>query len=79
MNDELTARYLDLSDIQSIPNVARYAFEWKMLADDADANGRPSLAAMCHARAAHYGKLVGGEYLRLIDLPFSELIMVLPA
>lgn len=74
--DELMERYNELAFTQHIPNIARYAFEWKTLGDDCDKAGRVTLAGMCHSRADYYGKEAGGEYLRLIELPFSELIQV---
>ncbi len=76
MIDELTNRYDKLAFTQEIPNIARYAFEWKTLGDDCDIAGRPALAGMCHARAKFYGEQAGTEYIRLIDMPFSELIQV---
>lgn len=74
--DELMERYNRLAFQQEIPNVARYAFEWKILGEDCDIAGRPALASMCHSRANFYGEQAGGEYLRLIELPFSELLQV---
>jgi hypothetical protein len=74
--DELLERYNGLAFQQEIPNVARYSFEWKTLGDDCDKAGRPALAAMCHSRARFYGEQAGGEYLRYIELPFSELLQV---
>ena len=74
--DALMERYNGLAFQQEIPNIARYAFEWKTLGDDCDIAGRPALAQMCHSRAKLYGEQAGGEYIRLIETPFSELVAV---
>ncbi len=75
MKDELMQRYYELSMLQNI-NIARYAFAWRTLAEDAAKADRPALASMCASRADFYGKQAGGEYIRLIETPFSELIQV---
>lgn len=73
--DTLMQRYLELSLMQNI-NIARYAFQWKTLSEDAAKADRPNLAEMCASRADFYGKQAGDEYIRLIETPFSELIQV---
>ena len=70
----LDERYLELSGRQSIAKMARYAFEWSVLGEDMDKAGRPATADECLSRGKHYGVMAGGEYVRLIDMPFSEVI-----
>jgi len=69
-------RYYILANMQNIENMARYSFEWTVLADDFAVCGRPAMAGMCYARAKQYGELAGGEFIRLFEMPFSELIRV---
>lgn len=73
--DILMQRCLELSLMQNI-NIARYAFQWKTLSEDAAKADRPNLAEMCASRAKFYGEQAPGEYLRLIETPLSELIQV---
>lgn len=73
--DTLMQRYLELSMMQNI-NIARYAFQWRTLAEDCIKANRPETAAMCASRADFYGKQAPGEYVRLIETPLSELIEV---
>jgi hypothetical protein len=74
--DELMNRYMTLANTQHIENIARYAFEWDTLAADARAKGQLSRASAWQSRADFYKAQAGGEYVRLIDGSFSELIQV---
>ena len=74
--DNLMTRYYELTQTQTIPNIVRYAFAWRVLAEDFEMDKRVAMSEMCHARARFYGRQAGGEYIRLIDMPFSELIAV---
>lgn len=74
--DVLLDRYNKLAFMQNIPDMQAYAADWHMLGDEAIKQDRPALAGMAYARASHYGQLAGGEYVRLIDQPFAELIHV---
>ena len=76
MNDPLTARYYELAMAQIIPDVASYAIEWMKLAADAEAYSRFSLAGMCRSRGDFYAQQDYGEYIRLIEGSFSELLPV---
>jgi len=76
MTDTLTARYIELSMTQIIPDIALYAIEWMKLAADAEAQGRFSLAGMCRSRGDFYAHQDYGEYIRLIEGSFSELLRV---
>jgi hypothetical protein len=73
---ELQKRKLELSIMKNIPSMAEYAEAWNMLAADFDAIGAPFNAEYCRGRFRQYRDLAGGEYMRLIELPFSELVQV---
>ena len=77
MKDELMTRYVQLSLMQNIPSMERYAQEWYLLAAKASTADRPNLAASCITRWQHYMSMGSGEYIRLIDAPVAELIQVL--
>lgn len=72
----MTAAYLALANMQNIDDIRDYALAWADLADIAQDNQRPALAAMCRSRAEFYGSQDTGEYIRLFDGSFSELITV---
>ena len=72
--DPIQAEYLQLSMQNEIPSMAHYAASWKLLALKAAAHNRPSLAAMCEARAEHYGKFDEGEYIKLVEGPLAEML-----
>jgi len=72
---ELHKRKMELSSLQNIPDMAIYAAAWNALATDYRFVGAPANAEYCQARADHYTK-IAGEYVRLIELPFAELIQV---
>lgn len=77
--DEITALYYGLSNMQNIDDIADYALAWDELACMALLEGRPALAGMCTSRAAFYyeaAEAQSGEYIRLTDGSFSELIPV---
>lgn len=76
--DELMERYYVLASTKNIQNIARYAFEWKLLAEDAEKAGRPACAESWGKRAAFYASQAGGEYLRIIEGSFCELILSEP-
>ena len=75
MTDNLMDRYLELAEMQNIDS-AEYAVEWHKLAADAEGGARPALAEMCRQRGDHYAAQDYGEYIRLIEGSFSELIDV---
>lgn len=77
--DELTALYFGLSNLQNIDDIADYALAWDELACMALLAERLALAGMCTSRAAFYHEAAeaqSGEYIRLIDGSFAELIAV---
>lgn len=74
--DKIMERWMDLSLMQNIPNMAEYAEAWNVLAADMDAANRPYSAEACRSRFEFYRELAGGEYVRLIEQPFAELIEV---
>jgi hypothetical protein len=74
--DELMQRYIDLSLMQNIPDMGEYAEDWFRLGNAMQDAGRFSSAATCYDRSNHYREMSGGEYVRLIDQPFAELIEV---
>jgi len=76
MNDPITDRRLELEGMQNIPDMAAYALEWEKLTADCQAAQRFSLAALCGSKAEHYRNLAGGEYVRLIQDTFVELVEV---
>jgi hypothetical protein len=76
MSDKIMDKYTDLSLCSVIPSMSEYAEQWDKLALEAYADGRLSTAETCKKRAAHYRALAGGEYIRLNEKNFSELIPV---
>lgn len=73
--DHLLDRYNELVFMQNI-DMKSYAADWHALGDEAIKANRPALAGMAYARAFHYGQLAGGEYIKLIEQPFAELVQV---
>jgi hypothetical protein len=69
----LIKKYLSL--LQSIPDMALYAEIWRLLGMEYLIIGAFANADYCQARAEHYSQETG-EYIRLIELPFAELIQV---
>lgn len=74
--DALLDRYNELAFTQNIPDIQGYADDWQALAVECKIHGRPALAGMAQARADFYRVQAEGEYVRLIDGSFSELIAV---
>lgn len=74
--DRLISHRTKLSLMQNIPSMSYYARQWQALARGFEIYRMPSNAEYCHARAAHYAELSGGEYVRLIDAPVAELVEV---
>ena len=74
--DELNKRKLELSFLQTIPDMALYAAAWNCLAVDYRFIGGEANAEYCQARADHYATLAGSEYVRLFEQPFAELVQV---
>lgn len=74
---DIMGRYHQLADRQNIEDVKAYGSEWAALALDFDNSDRPYMAALCYARAEYYGVQPLGEYVRVVDGSFSELIPVL--
>ena len=73
--DELMNEYNRLAMQNEIPNMATYAFQWKLLAVKAYAQNRPALGAHAEAHAEHYGEYDKGEYIKLVDGPLAEIVM----
>lgn len=76
--DALMDRYNELAFTQEIASIESYADDWLKLARDADSAGRPALAGMARERGLFYAQQVPGEYIRLFEGSFSELIQVEP-
>lgn len=76
MNDSILTRYFELSRIQNIPDVHRYALDWHKLAADARLVGRVASAEAYQKRGDFYLEQAEGEYVRIIEDSFSQLIRV---
>lgn len=57
-----------------IPDMDAYAEEWNKLGADFAAIGMLANAEMCFKNYKHYREIADGEYIRLIENSFSELI-----
>lgn len=57
-----------------IPDMNEYAEEWNKLSTDFAAIGMLANAEMCFKNYKHYREIADGEYIRLIENSFSELI-----
>ena len=77
--DELMNEYNRLALMNEIPNMATFAFQWKLLSVKAYAKNRPALAQHAEAHAEHYSKYDQGEYIKLLDGPLAELVFVTAA
>ena len=75
-HEDLIERRMVLSAMQTIPDMRAFAAAWLQLADDFQTCGLLNNAATCRARGEYYAELAGGEYIRLIDGSFAELIAV---
>jgi hypothetical protein len=76
VRDEIMDRWCELSLMNNIPDMQEYAKDWQRLAILANQNGRYSTAQTCRTRAEHYCNMAGGEYIRLVEGCFAELILV---
>jgi hypothetical protein len=65
-----------LSYLQNIPDMAIYAATWQGLFVGYLALGAISNALYCQSRAEYYGEHAGGEWVRLVDAPVAEMILV---
>jgi hypothetical protein len=74
--EELHKIKMYLSLLQNIPNMAIYAATWQGLFVGYLALGAISNALYCQSRAEYYGEHAGGEWVRLVDAPVAELILV---
>jgi hypothetical protein len=72
-------KYYALSTQGNIPDMGEYAKQWQILAMDCDKEGRSSTAKICRDRAKHYCQIAGGEYVRLVEGCYAELIIVAQA
>lgn len=57
-----------------IPDMDAYAEEWNKLSADFAALGMLVNAEMCNKNYQHYKEIADGEYIRLIEGSFAELI-----
>ena len=73
--DTLLSEYTRLSLMQNIIDMQTYALTWRKLMERAQVAGRRNLARNSRARWQHY-RPMQGEYVRLFDLPFAELVEV---
>jgi hypothetical protein len=76
---DLLERKRELSDMNAIPDMRAYAATWTQLADEFQSIGLLSNAEYCRSRGTHYSQIAGGEYIKLTDGPFAELLEVTPA
>jgi hypothetical protein len=65
-----------LSYLRNIPNMAIYAATWQGLFLGYLALGAISNALYCQSRAEYYGEHAAGEWVRLVDAPVAEMILV---
>jgi hypothetical protein len=72
----LTSRMMELAGMQNIPDIHTYAKRWARLAEDFEEIGLKDTAANCRSRAAQYLDYAPGEYVKLIEQPIAELILV---
>ena len=73
---DLLKRKAQLALMQNIPSMADYAEEWNKLAADFLAIGFTACAEDCFACFVRYRDMALGEYVRLIEQPFAELVEV---
>lgn len=78
MIDPISDRRFELEQMQNIPDMQSYAKDWQRLALDCEKAGRVATAEMCRSKAKHYCELAGGEYVRLIQDTYVELILSAP-
>jgi hypothetical protein len=65
-----------LSYLRNIPNMAIYAATWQGLFVGYLSLGAISNALYCQSRAEYYGEHASGEWVRLVDAPVAEMILV---
>lgn len=70
----LISRRIELSLQNIIPDMDAYAEEWNKLSADFAALGMLASAEMCFRNYQHYKEIADGEYIRLIEGSFAELI-----
>ena len=73
---DLMERKRKLEQMNEIPDMAKYAQDWQKLAADFRAIGFVFCASYCQSRGDHYGKEAGGEYIKLVDGVFAEMILL---
>jgi hypothetical protein len=73
--DALLSEYTRLCKMQNITDMQAYAMDWRKLMASAQVAGMRNLARNARSRWLHYRQM-SGEYVRLFDLPFAELIQV---
>jgi hypothetical protein len=76
---DLLERKRILSEMNVIPDMRAYAAGWTQLADEFQSIGLESNAEYCRSRGTHYSQIAGGEYIKLTDGPFAELLEVTEA
>ncbi len=74
--DQMMKCYTRLSLMQNILDMCAYAIEWRALMAQAQRAGFRNLARNARSRWRHYRRFIPGEYVRLIDPPFAELVLV---
>jgi hypothetical protein len=77
--DDLLERRQALADTHTIADMRQYAVAWLQLADDFQSAGLLSNAALCRSQGERYSTFAGGEYIRLREGSFAELIETQPA
>jgi hypothetical protein len=73
---DLMKCYTRLSLLSNILDMREYALDWRRLMASAQRAGFRSLARNARSRWRHYRRYIPGEYVRLVDPPFAELIPV---
>ena len=74
--DPIMDEYFRLSLMSEIPDIYEHAKEWQRLAMRCDIEDRPARAETCRVNAKRYCEMIGGEYIRLVEGCFAELIPV---
>jgi hypothetical protein len=72
----LLERKTELAMMNEILNMEWYADAWLQLAAEFEKFGYPSNAEDCNSRGIHYHTFTRGEYIKLVDGPFAEMILV---
>lgn len=66
--------YYELSFTQIIPDIREYSDAWLSLSEMFAAEDMPAMSESCRKRGEFYAREIDGEYIRLLDGSFSELI-----